>query len=109
MNQTIQDLMTQILLVVIQVQSEGRFHGFYDLAGHVGRVDVDFDPADTDYQAKGRPGRHSRHVYITPWRNHYAAEERGITPEAETLRELSSLLEWAQSHLTENQQAGEAA
>lgn len=50
MNPTIEKLLLQIAYVCLHITAQGKWHAFYNLSGHVERVDVYVYPADTNYQ-----------------------------------------------------------
>jgi len=87
---TPEQLLMQILAAVLLINSQGKWHAFFNLAGHAGRVDVKIAPAGYDWTGDptGKWPGTTNHAQLT-------ATERDPDPQPGLL----DLLDWTKSHL----------
>jgi hypothetical protein len=48
---TLEELCAQIMAACLLINSQGKWHAFYDFSGHVGQIEVRLVPSDHDYQS----------------------------------------------------------
>ena len=94
MKPTVNQLVLQIAEMVLRVNAQGRWHGFFQFSGHVEEVDVYFRPAGTNYQqATERRAPVRSHSVYTSADMHDS--------EAAMHRALRELLAFAKEHLAQ--------
>ncbi|WP_430445517.1 MAG: hypothetical protein ACQZ2J_30320 [Pseudomonas piscis] len=94
---TPEELLLQILSTVLLINTQGRWHAFLNVCGHVGVAYVYLHPSDHDYEAAaGKPSDNPQKDAK------FTATNRHPWPVAkdEARQNLIDLLAWTQGYLT---------
>ncbi|AWY39439.1 hypothetical protein DKY63_05790 [Pseudomonas putida] len=92
---TPEELLLQILSTCLLINTQGKWHAFFDLAGHVGQVDVRVVPSNTNYHAR-KPGDTARQQATFTSTDQYPSEH---LTEEHFRQALVDLLAWTQGYI----------
>ncbi len=67
---TQEELLLQILSTCLLINSQGKWHAFFELAGHVGTADVRVISSSTNYQARKSYDQEVHSAIFTPTNQH---------------------------------------
>jgi hypothetical protein len=93
---TLEELNLQILATCLLINTQGKWHAFYSLSGHVGQADVRITSSDNDYQVYDPARWATKDATFTSTSRH---QNEWLTEEARR-HSLIDLLAWTQSHLS---------
>lgn len=95
-NLTLEELNLQILATCLLINTQGKWHAFFSLSGHVGGVDVRIAPSSTNYQdLSPKPWAVKDATFTSTNRHQYS----WVTEET-ARQSLIDLLAWTQNYLS---------